>query len=234
MTHLLHVSEVDSTQNYLKAQFVGLAHGTVVQADIQTAGRGRYDRTWVSHEGGLYFSVLLKPTKTDFLPNLTQLMALSVCRGLEMLGVHPNLKWPNDVQVDGRKICGILSETVFAANKLQAVIMGVGINIEQEGLTHVGQPATSLKYLHIATDKIALLHTIMDFFWRDYDALISRGFESLREDYLKRFPAIGKEVTVKNADKQICGIAQDISPRGTLLLQTPQGQQEIYIGDLMV
>jgi BirA family biotin operon repressor/biotin-[acetyl-CoA-carboxylase] ligase len=234
MTHLLHVGEVDSTQNYLKAQFVGLAHGTVVQADCQTAGRGRFDRTWISHEGGLYFSVLLKPTKTDFLHNLTQLMALSVCRGLEMLGVHPNLKWPNDVQVDGRKICGILSETIFTADKLQAVIVGVGINIEQEGLTHVGQPATSLKYLHVNTDKIALLHTIMDFFWRDYNLLMTKGFESLRDDYIKRFPALGKEVTVRNGDKQICGTAEDISPRGTLLLKTPQGQEEIYIGDLMV
>ena len=234
MTHLLHVDEVDSTQNYLKAQFVGLAHGTVVQADRQTAGRGRYDRTWVSNDGGLYFSVLLIPTKTDFLPNLTQLMALSICRGLEMLGVHPNLKWPNDVQVDGRKIAGILSETIFTAGKLQAVILGVGINIEQDGLSHVGQPATSLKYLHVQTDKIALLHTIMDLFWRDYNALISTGFETLREDYVKRFPALGKEVTVRNGDKTICGIAEDISPRGTLLLQTPQGQEEIYIGDLMV
>ena len=234
MTHLLHVNEVESTQNYLKAQYVGLAHGTVVCADRQTAGRGRFDRTWVSNEGGLYFSVLLKPTSTEHLHNLTQLMALCVCRGLELLGVKPNLKWPNDVQVDGRKICGILSETVFTGSDLRAVIVGVGINLEQEGLEAVGQPATSLKYLHVATDKIALLHSIMDYFWRDYERLLADGFEFLRDEYVSRFPALGKEVTVKNEDKTICGIAEDISSRGTLLLRTPESQEEIYIGDLMV
>ena len=182
--------------------------------------------------GGLYFSVLLKPNGSPFLSNLTQLMALSICYALEELNLKHVLKWPNDVQVNGQKISGILSEAVFDKTVLQAVVLGVGINLEQEGLDNVGQPATSLARLGIHTERVFLLNRMLHFFWQQYPALCEKGFETIREDFAQRFGALGKEVRVQQTDQTIFGKAVGISPRGTLLLQTAQGLKEIYIGDL--
>ena len=234
MENVLFFEELDSTQTYLAKHAAHLTHGTVVCAERQTAGRGRYERTWVSAPGGLYFSVLLKPVKTDFLPNLTQLMALSVCRALEDLNLTPALKWPNDVQVNGQKICGILSEALFNAAHNGTVILGVGINISQQGLEKIDQPATSLKGLGIAADKTALLAGVFRYFWEEYDALLARGFEVLRPDYIRRFAALGKPISVRNGTQTILGIAEDVSSRGTLMLRTEKRLEEIYIGDVIV
>ncbi|MBO7191670.1 MAG: biotin--[acetyl-CoA-carboxylase] ligase [Elusimicrobiaceae bacterium] len=233
MSRLLHLDTVDSTNSYLKTHRADWPHGTVVYADCQTAGRGRCDRTWVSQAGGLYFSVLLKPPYNPFLSNLTQLMALSICQALEIYGLTPAIKWPNDVQVGGRKISGILSETVFDKNTLEAVVLGVGINVSQDGLENVGQPATSLKMLGVQTSRERVLENVLRFFGQGYPALCEKGFETIYAAYTKRFAALGKEITVNNGEKTIFGTAEGISPRGTLLMRTAQGQKEIYIGDIL-
>lgn len=230
----IHFEELDSTITYLKNNRASLPHGAVVYADRQTAGRGRFNRKWVSQEGGLYFSVLLKPKTTRFLANLTQLMAVSVCRALEELGADPKIKWPNDVQVNMQKICGILSEAVTVKGRVEAVVVGAGVNVAQEGLDKIDQPATSLKEVGINTTKERVLELVLEFFRRDYPALMTGGFKTIRPDYLKRFAALGKEVTVKNGEKTIFGMAEDVSPKGTLVLRTASGPEEIYIGDLIV
>ena len=233
MSRLLHLDTVGSTNSYLKMHRAALPHGTVVYADCQTAGRGRYDRTWVSQVGGLYFSVLLKPSYNPFLPNLTQLMALAICQALETYGLLPAIKWPNDVQVSGKKISGILSEAIFDKSVFQAVVLGVGININQNDVSHVGQPATSLKMLGVQTTRETVLKNVLQFFWQDYPALCEKGFETICPAYTQRFAALGKDITVKDGDKTIFGQAEGISPRGTLLLRTVQGLKEIYIGDVL-
>ena len=232
MSNLLHLEKVDSTNTYLKIRQGSLPHGTVVYADRQTAGRGRYTRSWISDEGGLYFSVLLKTPLNSFSANLTQLMALSICQSLEKLGLSPVIKWPNDVQVNGQKISGILSEAVLEKNLLQAIVLGVGINVNQNGLKEIDQPATSLRLLGIEINRNILLEDVLRYFWQGYPDLCEKGFESIRKDYTQRFAALGKQVSVHDGEKTISGRVQGVSPRGALLLQTAQGLQEIYIGDL--
>lgn len=232
MRKILHFEELDSTNSYLKMHYAQLASGTVVRADRQTAGRGRYDRIWVSRNGGLYFSVLLKTEFSLYAANLTQLMALSVCRALEQYHVPARLKWPNDVLVERKKICGILSEGVLEKNVLKAVVVGVGINVEQEGLTAVGQPATSLKECGVHADKTALLGQVLDLFEPRVQDVCKKGFSILREEYKARFEALGQTVKVKDGENTICGIARDVSPDGTLLVQTGKELKEIYIGDV--
>ncbi len=234
MERLLHFKELDSTNLYLKTHHAKLPEKTIVTADQQTAGRGRDNREWVSRPGGLYFSVLLKPSKIDFSPNFTQLMALCVCYAAETWGLSPVLKWPNDVLINNQKLCGILSEAVAAHNQVQALVLGVGLNVAQEDLSHVGQPAVSLKNLRVELTPQEVLQTILDFFWRDYPALEKHGFETIRNAYKKRFAFLGKEIAVKNGQETLFGAAEELSPRGTLLLNTAQGLKEIYIGDLIV
>ena len=234
MGNILYFETLDSTQTYLKNHFCELDDQTVVVAEKQTAGRGRFDRQWISQPGGLYFSVLLKPQQTRFLANLTQLMALSVCQATEKYALQPNLKWPNDVQVNGKKLCGILSEAVVQNQQVACVILGVGINIAQRDLSHVGQPAVSLQQLGVQVDKQQFLQEVLALFEQGYPAVLNEGFTVLRSAYLERFPFIGKQIVVKNGTTSLTAIAHDLSPRGTLLVQTQSGMQEVLIGDLLV
>lgn len=234
MSNILYFETLDSTQTYLKEHFSQLDDKTVVVADQQTAGRGRFDRKWVSQLGGLYFSILLKPTKTDFLANLTQLMALSICQAAEKYGIEPKLKWPNDVQVNGKKLCGILSEAVAKNGHIACLVLGVGINVAQKDLSHVGQPAISLCELGVKTSKQDFLQEVLALFFQRYRAVLEEGFSIIRPAYKERFPYAGKQITIKNGAHVLCGVAHDLSPRGTLLLQTDSGKQEILIGDLLV
>ena len=234
MSNILYFETLNSTQTYLKEHFLTLDDKTVVIAEEQTAGRGRFDRKWISQPGGLYFSILLKPHKTDFLANLTQLMALSVCQAAEKHGIQPNLKWPNDVQINGKKLCGILSETIAQNGRITCLVLGAGINVDQKDLSHIGQPAVSLHELGLNINKQDFLQEILDLFLLGYPAVLAEGFCTIRSTYLERFPFIGKQIAVKNGNSALTGIVHDLSPRGTLLLQTSSGQQEILIGDLLV
>ncbi len=234
MEHMLHFQELDSTNTYLKKHYANLPEKTVVSATRQTAGRGRLTRSWLSEPGGLYFSVLLKPHKIDFLPNLTQLMALCVCATVRELGANAWLKWPNDVLANGQKLCGILSEAVTDKNGFQVLVLGVGLNVNQTDLSQAGQPAASLKTLGINADTQKVLQQILDVFFEKYTDVVNNGFEVLRTEYLAHFPYIGKEVSVLNGAQKIKGEVQTISPEGKLVLQTPQGLKEISIGDMMV
>ncbi len=233
MWEISHFDELDSTNTYVKNNYERLANHSVVTASVQTAGRGRMDRKFISDEGGLYFSLLLKDAHLQFLPNLTQLMALAVCNTLQGLGAHSFIKWPNDVYADGKKICGMLSEAVANSQGPQALIIGVGVNVGQTKL-NVGQPAVSLKMLGINTTPQAVLEGILTQFFKQYKDVLENGFEVIRAAYLQRFPYLGKAVQIKNGVVDAQGIVQTISPEGKLVLQTPQGLTEISIGDMMV
>ncbi len=234
MSTILYFETLDSTQAYLKEHFHELDDKTVVTTDQQTAGRGRFDRRWVSQPGGLYFSVLLKPNRTDFLANLTQLMALSVCQATEKYALQPNLKWPNDVQVNGKKLCGILSEAIAHNDRIACLILGVGINVAQKDLSQVGQPAVSLRELGVNVAKQDFLHDVLDLFFQSYPAVLAEGFPVIRPAYMERFPFLGKQIAVRNGTAALTGIAHDLSPRGTLVLHTSSGSKEILIGDVIL
>ena len=234
MSNIVYFETLDSTQTHLKQHFNELADQTVVTTDTQTAGRGRFDRRWVSEPGGLYFSILLKPQKTDFLANLTQLLALCVCQAAEQYAVQPNLKWPNDVQVAGKKLCGILSEAITQNGRVAGLVMGAGVNVAQKDLSHVGQPAVSLRELGVHVAKEDFMQNVLDLFFQSYPAVVAEGFSVIRPAYKERFPFLGKQISIKNGTAAVTGIAQDLSPRGTLMLSTPGATQEILIGDLLV
>lgn len=128
--------ELDSTNNYLKA-LTGAPDGLAVTAECQTAGRGRMDRSFQSPKGaGVYLSVLLRPElPPDRLPSMTALAGVAVCAAVERLcGVRPGLKWPNDPVLNGKKLCGILTEASLEAEtgRLQSMVVGVGVNVAQK------------------------------------------------------------------------------------------------------
>ena len=237
---LLYLEEVDSTNRYSKDNIDSIADGTIVYTDKQTAGRGRLNRKW-SYIGNdnIYASLVLKPSTTmmDVYSNLTQLLCLVLCQTFEEYGVIPKIKWPNDIQINGKKISGILAEAVMGESGLKGIVLGFGINLntDKETLSKIDQPATSLNIETGKTiDKKEFLIKMVDKFCLLYNKFIEDGFLLIREDYKNRAGFLNREVTVKVLEKELCGIAKDITPNGALkLLDKDNVEHILLIGDIL-
>ncbi|HIC98278.1 MAG TPA: biotin--[acetyl-CoA-carboxylase] ligase, partial [Pyrodictiaceae archaeon] len=128
---VIYLQEIDSTNEFAKKIAPQEGEGTVIVADIQTKGRGRIMRTWSSPKGGLWMSVILKPNPRH-ITKLVFISALAVVETLAEFGIEGKIKWPNDVLVSGKKICGILSEGRYSKSGIEYVILGLGINVNNK------------------------------------------------------------------------------------------------------
>lgn len=226
---ILSFEVLPSTNTYACEHFDNLKDGQIILAKMQTSGRGRKERVWLSDTGGLYFSLVVKPQnfKIDFLGSLTQTMALSVCKTLQELGAKAVLKWPNDILCEGKKICGILSQAVFKENKLSGVIIGVGVNIAQEQINSP-KPAISLKMLGIKAQAEEILKNIIQKFYNYYPLVATSGFSAIKEEFLNNFPFINKEIKIVVDNKEFCGLCRGLDERGQLLID----DKVVNIGDM--
>lgn len=165
---LYFFEELPSTNTYAKKlKGEGSLHGTLVITDFQTKGRGQHEHKWVVEPGqNLTFSLVFQPSNPDRLNLLTLTCALAVKETIENLtDLKPKIKWPNDVLVNGKKLCGILTETVFIGNKLDRVIAGIGLNVNQHEFTNsVSKDATSLSIesKHKMDREELLAHLVQD------------------------------------------------------------------------
>ena len=238
---IIYKEETDSTNLDAARLAEELSHGDVIVADAQTAGRGRRGRTWVSPKGeNLYFSLLLKP---DFAPEqasmLTIVMALAVVNGVEAVyGCEPQIKWPNDIVVNGRKVCGILTEMQVVPGAIKHVIIGVGINVNQ--MTFEGDSlkfATSLqKETGIRKERQELLDAVLQEFWQLYPEFCQVGtLQPIVEAYEARLANLGKEVCVLDPKGEYQGVALGINEQGELLVRKTDGTKEaVYAGEVSV
>jgi BirA family transcriptional regulator, biotin operon repressor / biotin---[acetyl-CoA-carboxylase] ligase len=144
--HLTYLQSVDSTQNFMTAVVRSDREGDLVISEVQTGGKGREGRSWISHKGGLWMTVTLKPPSAQLLENIVRVAATAIVRTLEALGIKgPVIKPPNDVYCNGKKIAGLLADTVIQGNNLK-VFLGIGINVNND-LTKdysISQIATSV------------------------------------------------------------------------------------------
>ena len=194
--------ELDSTSTYLKAQG-DAPDGTVAVADSQTAGRGRMDRSFQSPKGqGIYLSVLLRPPlPPDRLPPVTALAGVAVCAAVERVcGARPGLKWPNDPVLNGKKLCGILTELSLEAEtgRVQSLVLGIGINVGQgpEDFTpEVREMATSLRQeLGRPVSRPQLTAALLEELDRAYAALLAGDLSAYLTAYRRRCVNLGKTV----------------------------------------
>jgi len=144
---IIEVAVLPSTNDYMKEMWHKLSHGTVVVAATQTKGRGRFGRVWYSPEGGLWFSVLFKPRKMLKPHFFTRACSVAVVRALKKFGIESHLKWPNDGYCDGKKIAGILTESVFEEDVLKAIIVGVGVNVNNDLPDHLVEKSVTMREL---------------------------------------------------------------------------------------
>jgi BirA family transcriptional regulator, biotin operon repressor / biotin---[acetyl-CoA-carboxylase] ligase len=237
---LIEFAELDSTNRYASANLRQLGDGDVIQARVQTAGRGRWQRSWVSHvPGNLCLSFVLKPSGVPAelpLASLSQLLAVCVCRVLDRYSVSATLKWPNDIQVGRRKIAGILAETVVEGSEFLGLVLGIGVNLNLDTATlaTINQPATSLSnVLGHAVDVAEFRDALATEFLAAYRPFLETGFSLIRDEYLKRFPFIGEEVEIRSPTATLRGRVETVSLNGELELITSTGErQTVTLGEI--
>ncbi|WP_010478602.1 biotin--[acetyl-CoA-carboxylase] ligase [Thermococcus zilligii] len=228
MWKIIHLDEVDSTNDYAKSIAEESPEGTVVIAKRQTAGKGRKGRSWASPEGGLWMSVILKPERTD--PRLVFVGALAVVDTLADFGIKGWIKWPNDVWVEGKKIAGVLTEG--KAEKF--VVMGIGLNVNNPVPEGLEREATSMIY---HTGMELPLDSVLDrllFHLGGWYGVYKERPELLVEKLRQRTFILGKAVRVTEDDKTIIGRALDVLDDGSLLLEVGGELRRILYGDVSV
>ncbi len=236
-----HFNELDSTNRYASEHIDELADREAIVADCQTAGYGRLKRHWLSDRGGnLFASLVLKPDpEAEILTpclNLTQYLAMVLCWTLEGHGVHPAIKWPNDVLVTDRKIAGILAETVICGFDLRGMVLGLGVNLNLtlEDLARIDQPATSL---NLETGRtvapLVFFDGLLRRFFEQYHLFLQKGFPMIRAEYLQRCPHLGREVDIQLPGGLVRGLATGVDEHGALLLVDEDGVQRIiHLGEV--
>lgn len=236
---LIELDTVNSTNTWSLEHFEDLEDFCVVSANIQTQGKGRFDRVWVSDNcKNIYMSFVLKPEKKDYIANLTQYLSVVVSKIIEKYGVKPEIKWPNDVLVNGKKICGILCETKLFNNKIKGVVLGIGINLNMKKteLAEIDKPATAL---NIETDKEInkneFLNLLLSEFEKGYKQVTEEGFLSISAEYKKRTNFLGKKFLIQQKDgaqKQEI-LVKKLNEDGSLTVETTDGNEKIiFSGDL--
>ncbi len=234
---IVHLSEIDSTNSEVlrMASDPDVAEGTVVVADSQTVGRGRWGRTWVSEPGGsLTFSILLRPGGRPEL--ITTCVGVAVTEAIrELTGAEAGLKWPNDVVVDGRKLAGILVESQSGPSGVVAAVAGIGINLEDPP-SDVGAPVTSVADITSGPPpaRHEVLGAILSWLEPLYRALDTRqGATQIVERASELSTVFGKEVTLTFADGRThTGMAMSLDPAGALIVRSRDGSETFRAGEI--
>lgn len=236
--NFIYVDEIDSTNKYLMSREVGqIINGTVVFAEKQTQGKGRKDRVWYSApESNLTFSILLTKEKVLFKnPNLINFAAsLSVAAAIEKLyQLRTDLKWPNDVLINGKKTCGILIESISQSEKIERLVIGIGVNVNQNSFQGTfNYPPTSIKIeLGRTVEREKLLAEILN----NLEVLLEKIKTekiSLIEDWKQKCRMLGSRITVTDGETEKSGIFYDVDKNGFLLLETKEGIEKIHFGDV--
>jgi len=176
---LIYIEEPESTNDYAKANIDVLEDRCAVYAERQSAGKGQFGRVWMSDvSDNVYMSLVLKPKEMQNLDKLTVYAGEAVKKTLESYGVKPSIKLPNDVLIGGKKICGILTESIFCGESLKGVVVGFGININMSEfeLKSVDIPATSLNLeTGFKIKRIEFINCLLDNFFKQYDELFILG-----------------------------------------------------------
>ena len=221
---------IDSTNTEALRCLDGIPSGTVLAARSQTAGRGQRGNTWFTEPGkNLTFSVVLKDLglKASDSIRLNALTSVAVASLLEHYGVQPVIKWPNDIYVSGRKICGMLIENTLDGAMLGASVVGIGININQREFPQLAN-ATSLA---LCTGKDEALEEVLAVFLEIFEGMLSRlDSPELWERYASRLYRLGKTARYYDIlrEEEFEGVIQGVEPDGRLCILDAGGERRHY------
>lgn len=231
--------ELDSTNQTVQELSTKEKEGLVVIADRQRLGRGRRGRIWESQEGNVYFSLLLKPRiDTKAAPMLTLVAAYSLAKYLRSKKIACEIKWPNDLVVDGKKVCGILTEMILDGSKIASVIVGIGVNLVPGTISpELHDVATSIEEAcGIYLTRRELLAGFLEEFEKNYQIFLrTENLQELCADYNTLLVNCGREVRVLEPENEYQAMALGINENGELLVHMEDGTQKaIYAGEVSV
>lgn len=240
----IHVFEQTTSTNDVIEKLArdGVREGVVVFAESQTRGRGRLGRKWISPaRKGLWFSILLRPNlRPQEITQLTVATATALRRAIvSQTRLQPEIKWPNDMLINGKKVAGILTEMSAELDRVRHVIPGIGVDVNQDASefpAELRKIATSLKIeAGEAISRPALATAVLEEFDKDYSRICSGKFSEIAEEWVAHCATIGQDVTVHIGDRKIRGRAESLDDDGALILRTEHGRlQRITGGDVTI
>ncbi|MHB1017312.1 MAG: biotin--[acetyl-CoA-carboxylase] ligase [Coriobacteriia bacterium] len=222
------VSTSDDAKRLARA---GASEGSLVVAARQTGGRGRFDRAWSSPEGGAYVSCVLRPPLPPAaVAPLPLVAAVGVADGLAALGLDVRLKWPNDVEVAGRKLAGILVEMAAEADRTEWVVLGCGLNVSARPHERAASVAEYVPEVSVGAAAAAVLDGVA----AAYRRFLASGFGELRESYARRLAIAGEVVVVRDATGTVVaeGPVTGIGEAGELLVGKPGSERRVVAGEV--
>lgn len=232
----LHFDELDSTNAYIKKIATDYKkEGLVVLTEKQLAGRGRLGRKWFSQNSkGIWMSMMLRPKISIFeVSKITQVVAAAVASALADLGIDSKIKWPNDIIINDKKICGILVEMNSEENHINHIVIGIGLNINQDKSdfdSEIIDIASSLKIEMGKTyNRAEIMATVLNKFEKLYDEFCMGNFEVSRKICSEKSYIIGSEIYVINNGEKVKAIAKSLNEDGKLLVEYESGQKESLI-----
>lgn len=234
----ISLENIDSTNLWAKTNIEELEDKTIVFAGAQTQGRGRLQRKWVDlGKGNLFMSIVLKPDKNyEHYANLTQYLSVTLCKTLEEYGIKPEIKWPNDVLVNGKKIAGILAETSVKGTKFKGLVLGIGVNLnaQEKDFSKIDKKVTSLNLeVGETIDMVEFKNKLVTSFFKDYNQFLEEGFKFIKRDYLALANFLDKELCVALINETKTGVASGITDKGELILTNNGNEFILNIGDIL-
>jgi len=235
-----HFTEVTSTNDVAKELAAkGAKEGTVVISETQILGRGRLGREWISPQGGVWFSIILRPEiAPEEASKLTLVAAVAVTRAIrEAFNLEAEIKWPNDILIGGKKACGILTETTTKGAAENFVVIGVGINANislNSFPENLRNSLTSLKEeLKEEIEREEFLRALLEELERRYKMFMQKKFDSILEEWRNLAGFLGQHVEVVSFDEKIRGWAVDVDQSGALLIKLENGTvKRVMSGDV--
>lgn len=239
---VVYYDETDSTNNRAKdSGEKNGAHGTLFIADKQSAGKGRRGRVWESPSGkSIYMTILLRPEITpDKAPMLTLVMGLSAAEGIRKVsGVEAEIKWPNDIVMNKKKVCGILTEMATEMEYVNYVVIGVGINVNQKYFPEeIKETATSLyEETGNVYRRSELIAAVLERFEKNYETFLKAGdLSGIRKAYDSILVNRGQEVKILEPGNEYTAVAEGINKNGELIVMLPDGRRKnIFAGEVSV
>lgn len=233
--NIIYMPVMDSTNTQAKRMGEeGAEHGTLVVTECQTAGRGRRGRTWESPKGNVYFTVLLRPdVEVSRASMITLVSALALAKAIEQVtNLQVQIKWPNDVVANGKKLCGILTESSTDLEYINYLVVGIGVNMNQTEFPEeiAGKASSLLLELGHSVNRSEVLGAFLNQFEKYYEIFIeTENMSNLVDIYNEMLVNCGREVKIIEKDKESVLKAVGIDENGGLLVEDKDGNIESII-----
>ena len=236
-----YFDSTDSTQNFaMEIASNDKENGTVVISKKQTGGRGRMKRKWKSPTGGIWMSIIIHPkfdvSYTTLVPIAT---SLALCMAIEkILKIKPELKWPNDVTLKGKKVAGVLVDTSIISNEIENMVLGIGINFKIKPHELASTIKKTPNFYGVATlvkkneRALPLVHQFLYELENVFQLINSRRIKKIKSEWTKRSSTIGRNVSIITSEGNVNGKAIKIDSDGALIISKGKKAEKILVGDI--